>query len=194
MTNICIINAHPDPAPERFIHALCDAVEDGAREASHGVSRITIGLLDVPMLEKAEDFAAPPPEPILTEREKIKAADHVVIAFPLWLGSMPAKARAFFEQAARAGFFLETGDSSREWPAQLMAGKSAHIFVTMGMPSLVYRFGMDAGALKALERAMLGMSGFKPIHHTIIGGIGEASDEQRQRWLADARALGRKAN
>ena len=74
-----------------------------------------------------------------------------------------------------------------------MAGKSAHIIVTMGMPSLFYRFGMDAGALKALERALLGMSGFKPIHHTIIGGIGDASDEQRQRWLADARDQGRKA-
>lgn len=192
MTNICIINAHPDPAPERFIHALCDAVEDGAREASHAVSRITIGLLDFPFLETAEDFGAPPPEPILTEREKIKAADHVVIAFPLWLGSMPAKARAFFEQAARASYFLDTGGSG-EWPTKMMAGKSAHIFVTMGMPSLFYRFGMDAGALKALERAMLGMSGFKPIHHTIIGGIGDASDEQRQRWLADARDRGRKA-
>ena len=194
MANICIINAHPDPAPERFIHAICDAVEDGGRDGSHAVSRITIGLLDFPMLEKAEDFAAPPPEPILTEREKIKAADHVVIAFPLWLGAMPAKARGFFEQTARASFFLETGNSSREWPAKMMAGKSARIFVTMGMPSLFFRFGMDAGALKALERAMLGMSGFKPIHHTIIGGIGDASEERRERWLAEARESGRRAN
>jgi putative NADPH-quinone reductase len=44
----------------------------------------------------------------------------------------------------------------------MMKGKSARVLVSMGMPGLVYRFGMDAGALKALERGLLGLSGFHP--------------------------------
>jgi len=191
--NVCIINAHPDPSPERYIHAVCDAAERGAREAGHEVSRIDVGALDIPLLTSAADFAECPPEHIETERAKIAAADHVFLAFPLWLGAMPAKARAFFEQAARADFFIEFAGDEHGWPHQLMKGKSAHVVVTMGMPSLIYRFGMDAGAVKALERALLGLSGFKPIHHTIIGGIDAKSDEEREKLLKDMAALGAKA-
>lgn len=192
--NICIINAHPDPSPERFIHAVCNAAEAGAREAGHTVSRIDIGSLDVSLLTSAKEFAEPPVGAIQEERAKIAAADHVFIAFPLWLGAMPAKARAFFEQAARADFFLVQGGDEKGWPVQLMKGKSAHVVVTMGMPSLVYRFGMDAGAVKALERALLGLSGFSPIHHTIIGGIGTKSEDERARILSDMVELGAKAH
>jgi len=28
-----LVNGHPDPSPERFCSALCDAYEDGARKA-----------------------------------------------------------------------------------------------------------------------------------------------------------------
>ena len=194
MPQTCIINAHPDPSPERFVAALCHAAEDGAREAGHAVSRIDIGALDVPLLDSAAEFETPPPEPILSEREKIAAADHLIIGFPLWLGSLPAKSRAFFEQCARAGFFLATTEDNKGWPKQMMKGKSARIIVTMGMPGPVYSLVMDQGALKALERAMLGLSGFKPIRHTILGGVEAASPEKRSKWLADAREHGRRAD
>ncbi|MEL6568139.1 MAG: NAD(P)H-dependent oxidoreductase [Pseudomonadota bacterium] len=191
---VCIINAHPDPSPDRLIHAICDAAEEGARGAGHTVSRINIGALDFPLLTTAEEFAEPPVEPILSERAKIADADHVFIAFPLWIGAMPAKARAFFEQAARADFFIVQEGDEVGWPVQLMKGKSAHIVVTMGMPSLVYRFGMDAGAVKALERALLGLSGFSPVHHTIIGGVGSKTDDDRSKILKQMADLGAKAH
>ena len=194
MTNICIINAHPDPSPERFVSALCNAAEDGARKAGHGVSRIDIGALEFPWLESATQFAAPPPEPILSERGKIAVADHVILAFPLWLGSLPAKARGFFEQCARDSFFLETAPHNKGWPKRLMKGKSARIIVTMGMPGPIYSLVMDQGALKAIERGLLGLSGFKPVRHSILGGIEAASDDQRAKWLAAANTHGRNAD
>ena len=129
----------------------------------------------------------------LTEREKIAEADHLLIAFPLWLGGMPAKLRGFFEQAARDEFFLATGDSEHQWPLKMMKGKSARTVITMGMPGLVYRFGMDAGALRALERGVLGISGFSPLHHTILGGAGEVDEAKFKRWTTDMRIFGREA-
>ncbi|WP_340693242.1 NAD(P)H-dependent oxidoreductase [Hyphomonas sp.] len=193
MTRICIIDGHPDPAPRHLIHALCDAYAEGAAEEEHEVSRIDVAKLSFPLMQTAEEFSTPPPEPILTEREKIDAADHLLIAFPLWLGGMPAKLRAFFEQAARAEFFLATGDSERQWPMQMMKGKSARTVITMGMPGLVYRFGMDSGALRALERGVLGISGFGPLHHTILGGAGEVDEAKFKRWCTDMRIFGREA-
>ena len=193
MTRICIIDGHPDPAPRHLIHALCDAYAEGAAEEEHEVTRIDVGKLSFRLMQTAEEFASPPPEPILSEREKIDAADHLLIAFPLWLGGMPAKLRAFFEQAARAEFFLAKVDSADQWPLKLMKGKSARTVITMGMPGLVYRFGMDSGALRALERGVLGLSGFGPLHHTIFGGASEVDDAKFKRWCTDMRIFGREA-
>ena len=63
----------------------------------------------------------------------------------------------------------------------------------MGMPDLVYRFGMDAGALKALERGVLGLSGFKPMHHTIIGGVGALTPSKVESWFEFMKEIGGQA-
>ena len=172
--SICIIDGHPDPDPNHLIHALCDAYAEGAGGTGHRLVRIDVAGLDISFLNSATEFSSLPPEPILAEREKIAAADHLFIAFPLWLGAMPAKLKAFLEQSARGGFFLKAGKSDHEWPEKMMTGKSARIVITMGMPDLVYRFGMDSGALKALERGVLGLSGFSPAPH-----------DYWQRWGSD---------
>ena len=188
-SHICIIDGHPDPAPH-FIHALCDAYEAGAHAGGHKVERIPISDIEVPILSTPDEFRHDPPTHIMREREKIARADHVVVAFPLWLGGMPAKLKAFLEQAARNGFFLKESENNSDWPVKMMAGRSARVIFTMGMPGLIYRFAMDAGALKALERAVLGLSGFKPVWHTVMGGVESASDDQRMSWLQDVRKLG----
>ena len=179
------------PTAQQIIPAEFDA--EGAEATDHTVSRIRVADFDMPFLNSEKEFAMPPPEPVLSERQKIANADHLVIAFPLWMGGMPAKLKAFFEQAARAEFFLKTGESDHEWPERMMKGKSARIIVTMGMPDLVYRFGMDAGALKALERGVLGLSGFKPMHHTIIGGVGALTPSKVESWFEFMKEIGGQA-
>ena len=96
--SICIINGHPDNDPKHLIHELCAAYADGAESAGHTVTRIDVAALDIPLLRSAEEFETPPAEPILTEREKIAAAEHLLIAFPLWMGSMPALNLSIFEK------------------------------------------------------------------------------------------------
>ncbi|WP_300395245.1 NAD(P)H-dependent oxidoreductase [Henriciella sp.] len=192
MTHICLIDAHPDPA-DHLCHALADAYAEGAREAGHSVERIDIAKLDLGFLDKVSDFETHPPEPVLSEREKIKRADHVCIIFPLWLGNMPAKAKAFFELAGCGNFFLETGESASSWPKQMMKGKSARTIVTMGMPGFAYKLVFDAGALKALERGLFGVSGFKPVRHTVLGGVEQADEKTRKKWFQNIHHLAQAA-
>jgi putative NADPH-quinone reductase len=116
----------------------------------------------------------------------------VVIAFPLWLGMMPALAKAFLEQVSRGGFLLAEPDQKGQWPKRLMKGRSARVIVTMGMPEAVFQLLLDGGELKAVERGFLGMVGFGPVHHTVIGGV-DASAQKRAHWLEQVRALGEKA-
>jgi putative NADPH-quinone reductase len=124
-------------------------------------------------------------------QEAIRWADHLVILYPLWLGTMPALLKAFLEQAFRPGFAIGRGGSGSSWK-KLLTGKSARVVVTMGMPALVYRWFFRAHSLKSLERNILGFVGIGPIRETLIGTV-EASAASRERWLAKLRALGARA-
>lgn len=191
MTSICVIHGHPDASSHHFCTALGEAYIQGAKAAGHDVSEIHVGSLEFGYLSSREEFEMPPAEPVLSERKKIEAADHVVLIFPLWLGSAPAKLRGFLERAACGNFFLDEGSNADEFPKARMKGKSARLIVTMGMPGLVYKLYFGAHSIKGIEQGLLGLSGFKPIHHTIYGMV-EADDEARhQKWLEEARDLGR---
>lgn len=193
MPNICVIHGHPDSRQPHFCRALGKAYLEGAREAGHQVSEIVVGDLEFDFLRSATAFANDPAEPLMAEREKISAADHVVIIFPLWLGGAPALLKGFLEQIACGGFFLETAESEKEFPKAKMKGKSLRIIVTMGMPSLIYNTWFGANSLKGLEKGMFGLSGFKPIRHKLIGMV-ETDDEARHvRWLNSVRKLGERA-
>jgi putative NADPH-quinone reductase len=140
---------------------------------------------------KAEWDTGPVPPALKPAQEQIVWAEHLVFFFPLWLGGMPALLKGFLEQVARPGFALSAMDG-KGLPKKLLAGRSARLVVTMGMPALVYRWVFRAHSLKALERNILGFVGIAPIHETLIGMVeGEAKD--RERWLAKLGQLGAKA-
>ncbi len=187
---ICVIDGHPDPADGHFVNALADAYVAGAQSGGHVVSRIEIGKLPLTFLSNAEAFASDPAPEIITERQKMAEADHVVMIYPLWMGTMPAALKAFIELAACGGFFLDTGGDSSAWPAQKMKGKSARLIVTMGMPSAAYRLIFGGHSVKGIEQGILKISGFSPVRHTILGGV-EGSSASRAKMLAKIEALGR---
>ena len=192
MTQICLINAHPDPSPERLCFALADAYQTRAQAAGHSVTRFDSGALDIPFLDTAADFETGPPAALTPVRDALERADHLVLIYPLWLGALPAKAKALLEQLARGGFFLDTGGDSSSWPAQKMKGKSARIIVTMGMPGFAYRIFFRAHSLKALESGVLRMSGFKPVRDTVLGGVG-LGPRRRTQMLDKVGKLGARA-
>jgi putative NADPH-quinone reductase len=111
--------------------------------------------------------------------------------YPLWLGSMPAILKAFFEQIARAGFAL-AASGSNQMSNKLLKGKSARIVTTMGMPALIYRWYFGAHSLKSLERNILGFVGIAPIRSSIIGMIEHPDNHKREKWLRTLEELGRK--
>lgn len=187
---ILVINGHPDPSPERFAAALAAAYATGAREGGHEVEEIAVGAIDAPFLANKTEFATPAPAAIEAVQAKITAAGHVVLVYPLWLGTMPARLKAFLEQVARAGFLLAPAPKSNAWPRQMMSGRSARVIVTMGMPGFAYRLVFGAHSLKALEGSILRMSGFRPVRSTVLGGV-EGSAESRQRMLRTVTKLGR---
>lgn len=188
--HIAIIQGHPDAQARHFGHALADEYAKGAEDGGHEIRRIEVATLDFPLLRTKEDFEqGMPPDSIRQAQEAIRWADHLVIIYPLWLGSMPALLKAFLEQVLRPGFAFEYQQSGG-MAKKLLAGKSARIVVTMGMPAFVYRWVFGAHSLKSLKRNTLWFCGIGPVKSTIIGNIETMSEEKRMGWLDEMRGLG----
>ncbi len=191
MARIVIVQGHPDPAGRHLCHALADAYAAGAAGAGHVVERIEIAALDFPWLRsKAEFERGPLPPSLAPSQAAIGAADHLVLVYPLWLGTLPAVLKAFLEQVLRPGFaFTIAGKGGASWQKAL-TGKSARIVVTMGMPALAYRWYFGAHGLKNLKRNILAFSGIAPARDSLFGMVEAADERKRQRWLGDMRRLG----
>ena len=190
--SICLVNGHPHNSSKHLCPAIADAYAKGARGAGGKLRRIDLARLDIPFLRDSADFATPPPKAILECQEAIRAADHLVVIYPLWLGSMPALVKSFFEQLSRNEFALAASEKGG-WPRKMLKGKSARVIVTMGMPSAAYKVFFGAHGVKSFESAILGMSGFKPIRETLIGGAGELDDKRAKTLLDRMEALGASA-
>ncbi len=191
MTRICLIQGHPDPAGGHFCHALAEAYAEGALGAGHTVSRIDTAALAPAPLESQAEFSAPPQGALLEAQERLREADHLVVVFPLWLGGMPARLKALFEQTARGGFMI--GESDGGWPEQRLKGRTAHVVVTMGMPGIAYRVWFLNSGVAVLKRLILGMAGVSPVRQTTIGSVETLSDAARARRLSRLAEDGRRA-
>jgi putative NADPH-quinone reductase len=187
---LVIIQGHPDPRPERLGHALATAYGLGAREAGHELRTIDVGSLDFPVLRDRESWEGPVPESLREAQATIQWGEHLAIFFPLWLGTMPALLKAFFEQIMRPGFALRIEGAGR-WH-RLLSGRSARLVVTMGMPAFIYRWYFRAHGIKSFERNILQFVGIEPIHESLIGMVEGRDEAVRERWLAKLTELGRR--
>lgn len=191
---ILILQGHPDPADHHFGHALADAYAEGAAAHGHSLRTVDVAHLDFPLLRSQQEWEEGALPPTLAQAQAdIAWAEHLVLLFPLWLGDMPALLKGFLEQVARPGFAFK-GDRTNPFMSKGLAGRSARIVVTMGMPALVYRWYFRAHSVKSLERNILGFVGVAPIEHTLVGGVGAMSPAAAKSWLARMRRLGEQAD
>jgi len=185
---ILIIDGHPDAVAEHYLHALSTAYRDGAVAAGHKVRSIIVSELRFPLLRSQSEFeSAELDESMRRCQADLTWAEHVVILFPLWLGSMPALLKGFFERLLRPGFAFPR--DSRGWTG-LLTGRSARIIVTMGMPALWYRWFFRAHSLKSLKRNVLGFCGIGPVRMSLIGNVEGIGTARRGDWLARIQRLG----
>lgn len=202
--HIVVVHGHPDPADHHFGNALAVAYGDSARAAGHEVRDILVAQLDFPLLRSADDFYHRVPPPVIADCQKTIAwADHIAVFFPLWQGDMPALLKGFFEQVFRPAFTMphwhedeehassdEMREALRDMP---LKGKSARLFVTMGMPSLVYRFYYGEHSVKSARLNMFGIVGIAPVRETLVGLYDAQTERKRDAWLRKAATLGERA-
>lgn len=190
--NIVIIQGHPDPDVNRFCHALAAAYFKGAESSGHSVKEIYIAQVEFPMLRtQAEFIQGEVPEAIKQAQHLIQSAEHLVIIYPLWLGTMPAYLKAFLEQVFRPGFStIKATTSEKPWE-RLITEKTAHIVITMGMSDIIYRSYFLGHGVKSVEGNILAFFGINTIQETLIGEVESITDTERKQWLAKMELTGR---
>ena len=162
------------------------------RRRARCLERVRIAALDFPLLRRQAEFQhGEVPQALGPATAAILAADHIVFVFPLWLGTMPALLKAFLEQVFRAGTAFDYGEGG--FPKKLLAGKSARLVVTMGMPAFLYRWYFGAHALKGMERNILNFVGIRPVRETLLGNVEGVGDKTREGWITMMRELGGRA-
>ena len=185
---VLILQGHPDSSKQHFCHAISNAYKNGARNSNYDVRVINIAQLKYPILHTQEEFESNElVEDIKKSQQDIRWANHIVIIYPLWLGTMPALLKGFFEQTFRYGFAID--HETKKMPKKLLKGKSARIIVTMGMPAFIYRWFFGTHGVKSLQKSILGLAGIKPIKLSLFGLV-DSSDTRRMKWLKKIQTLG----
>ncbi len=191
---IAVIIGHPDPSPVRLCRGLARAYAEAAEAAGHSVQTIDVAALQFPwMTSKAEFEHGAVPAALESAKETIAAADHLVLVFPLWLGTMPALLKAFLEQIMRPGVAFAYPEGGQGMVKTLLKGRSARVVVTMGMPATFYRLWFLSHGVAGLRRSILNFVGIKPVRETLIGMVEGASEAKREGWLDKMRRLGKAA-
>lgn len=155
------------------------------------IIEIHVGGIHFPILRSREEwmYSATTTETIRESQQAIDHANHLLIIFPLWLGTMPALLKAFLEQVLRPGFAVGEAKQGQTRTKHLK-GRSARIVVTKGMPAFFYRLNYRAHGVKNLERGILKFCGIRPAHDTLIGMVENMSGTKRKKWLERMRRLG----
>lgn len=189
-TNILLILGHP--SKNSFNKVLLDAYQKGAESTGAHCKTIYISDLDfdVNLADGYKTGKANEPEQDLVATQKLfQWADHVVFAFPNWWGFMPAITKGFIDRLFLPGFAFKN-HSGKNFPEQLLKGKSMRVLVTMDTPKFWFYLVHRASLYLILKKVVFGYVGFKPINFSTFGFIRKSTDEQRKKWLIKVERLG----
>lgn len=193
MTNTVIVTSHPYDGS--FCHALMVAAKDGAQKAGNTVDAIDLeqdhfdpvmhGADLVGFLKhKAQD------EQAKDYIQRVKAADHLILIFPIWWELMPAMMKGFIDKVVFPGETFTYKKGGTGMASALPKLKSTTIMTTMNTPKFLYRWVFGDAIQRALVRGTFKKMGLKKVRWMSCHMVKKSSDAKRQGWLSEAGKIG----
>lgn len=132
----------------------------------------------------------PPLEPDLEQAlALIEGCDHLVLAFPLWWGSEPARLTGFWDRVLLPRRAFRYRDKGPLWD-RLLAGRSADVLITMDTPPIWLRLGYFDPVGWRYRRQVLGFVGFRPVRMAYFGIVRRGGAERNlPKWRARVERL-----
>lgn len=187
MSNILIINGHPNP--NSYCSALSKAYAKGVSNTAN-LKEIELSSLQFDPVLKWGYGQRMELEPDLEASwEKIKWAHHIIIVTPIWWGGIPALLKGFFDRLFLPGMAFKYRENSPWWD-KLLVGKTAHMIVTMDTPVWYYKLFYSNAGIKQVKNNILSFCGIKTNAITYIAPIRNSTEEFRKKWLVKVERLG----
>ncbi|MFN3666561.1 MAG: NAD(P)H-dependent oxidoreductase [Sediminibacterium sp.] len=190
MKRVLLINGHPSAGS--FSSALIHAYRRGAQAAGAECKEIHIASLNFnPNLSTGykNREAMKLEDDVVQTQELIRWANHVVMAYPTWWGSMPALTKGFIDRVFLPGFAFRH-HKGKNFPEKLLRGKSIRVLVTMDAPKWWFYLVYRAAPYKMLSDFVFGYVGFSPVRFSTFGSMRTSAERQRKKWLNKTEKLG----
>lgn len=193
MTKTLIVTSHPYEGS--FCHALMVAAKEGAQKAGHTVDIIDleadhfdpvmhsadlIGFLK----HQAQDARA------IDYIQRVKAADHLILVFPIWWELMPAMMKGFIDKVVFPGETFDYEKGGTGMASKLAKLQSTTVITTMNTPKALYRWVFGDAIQRALIRGTFKKMGLKNVKWLSCNMVKKSSDIKRQNWLQQANQIG----
>lgn len=165
---VLLIDGHPDAG--RLSAHLLDHYAAALPQGTQ-IDRLAIRDLDFDPILHRGYAAVQEQEPDLQAAwARIEACDHLVMAFPMWMGAEPALLSGFITRVFLPGRAFRYHQDDPWWD-RLLAGRSADVIVTMDTPPVFLRlFYFDPLGWR-LKRQVLGFCGFRPLRLFYFGPV-----------------------
>lgn len=189
---ILLISGHPSSAS--FSNALLESYRLGAVSRGATCRHIVISQLDFnPNLSEGykNREGMNLEDDLKKSQELIAWADHIVLAYPTWWGSLPALTKGFIDRVFLPGFAYKY-HKGKAFPEKLLKGKSIRLLVTMDTPKLWFNLGFRRAQYRMLRQLIFEFVGISPVRFTTFGSMRTSSEHDRIKWLKKVKHLGLK--
>jgi NAD(P)H dehydrogenase (quinone) len=115
---------------------------------------------------------------------RLKAADQLVLIFPIWWELMPAIMKGFIDKVFFPGSAYEYKKSGRGMYSLFDNLKATTVISTMNTPKLIYKCIYGNAVQKALMKGTFKKLGFKKVKWFNVSMIKWSTEKKRNKWLA----------
>jgi putative NADPH-quinone reductase len=189
--NVLLILGHP--IQSSLCKALLDSYQKGAENSGAVCKTIIISELKFNLnlstgYKNREAMLLE--DDILHSQKLIQWADHIVMSYPTWWGSMPALTKGFIDRVFLPGFAFKH-HKGKNFPEKLLKGKSVRLLVTMDSPKWWFYIVERAAQYKMLKSMVFTYVGFSPIRFSTFGAVRTSTEKDRLKWLSKTEQLGK---
>ena len=187
---VAVIHGHP--RSDSLCSALAATYVQQAIAAGHEVRQIDLATLDFdPVLHGGYQAEQALEAGLPQAQADLVWAEHLVFAYPVWWGGMPAVLKGFIDRTFQPGVAFRYRKDSPWWD-KLFAGKTARLLVTADSPRWWTVLVNGDTAVKQLKGPILGFWGC-PRPASFFSPVRTSTPAQRQDWLDQVSRLAQEA-
>jgi putative NADPH-quinone reductase len=191
---VVIVFNHPYEGS--YCNAVLQAATSGLQKAGHEVDLMHLDRDNFDPVMRSKDLSAfaraknegeaiyrdIDPQ-VLTYKQRLEQAEHLIFIFPVWWELMPAMTKGFIDKVIFPGITYDYAKSGLKMINRLTQLKGTTIITTQNTPALVYRLFFGNAIKYAMLRGTFWKTGFPKRKWINLCMVKFVSDKKREKWL-----------